>query len=341
MVITKPQIIGQSQDIQKILEVIRKVSCVDLNVLITGESGVGKELVARSLHYFSPRSSKPFVKVNSAALPSELMESELFGYEKGAFTGAERRKTGMFEHAAQGSLFLDEIGELPMRLQSKLLQVLQDRNYYRVGGQREIDVQARIIAATNQNLEAITQHGHFRDDLYYRLSTITIHIPPLRDRKEDIPVLVEHFIHKILEQNPHLEMQVPRSLMETFMQYHWPGNARELENYLNSLSILGNYQEVEKEILQSLQKPEKENSLPKNPGHENFQMLKEPELDLNHFPSLKEVRDQAVRKVEREVIANVLHQTNWNRSQTARILKISYRALLYKIKELELKPPYN
>jgi transcriptional regulator with PAS, ATPase and Fis domain len=174
----QPVIIGSSPAIQKVNTITRKVAGVDLNVLITGESGVGKELVARSLHFFSPRKSAPFIKVNSAALPSELIESELFGHEKGAFTGADRAKAGKFELAGQGSIFLDEIGEIPIYMQAKLLQVLQDRFYYRIGGMKEVAVSARVIAATNQNLDQEMLDGNFRDDLFYRLSTISIHIPP-------------------------------------------------------------------------------------------------------------------------------------------------------------------
>ena len=342
--IPKPLIVGQSPKIKKVLEIVQKVSSVELNVLITGESGVGKELIARSLHYYSQRSDLPFVKVNCAALPGNLIESELFGYEKGAFTGADRRKTGMFEQAARGTLFLDEIGELPMLLQAKLLQVLQDRRYYRVGGQKEVEAHARVIAATNQNLEVETTNGCFRDDLYYRLSTISISIPSLRQRVEDIPFLIDYFAKKIQNNNPELKLQIPDSLMNIFMQYHWPGNVRELENYLSRLSILQNYQEVEEEILHNLKSSFNRNNYTHNEKQSEISSLhKEDNYNqkLEEFPSLKEVRDQAVKKVEREIISKVLHHTNWNRRETARLLQISYRALLYKIKEMNLKPPYN
>ena len=335
----KPQIIGQSQAIKKILELALKVSDVDFNVLITGESGVGKELVARSLHYFSSRSDKPFIKINSANLPAELVESELFGHEKGAFTGADKRKTGKFEHAEDGTLFLDEIGELPLQLQSKLLQVLQDRCYYRVGGQRDVKVRARVIAATNQNLDREISHGAFRDDLFYRLSTISIHIPPLRQRKEDIPCLVDYFLQKIRKRQNTQLIKISETLMNLFLEYHWPGNVRELENYLNRLSILENYRELEEEIIaSSSRKNFKINPPPKSEDrslHPDYPSSG----DLESFPSLKEVRDQAVKKVERELIEKVLLKVNWNRKETARILKISYRALLYKIKEFNLNPP--
>jgi len=336
----KPVIIGRSRGVIKILEIIRKVSDVDLNVLITGESGVGKELVVRSLHYYS-RPLKPFVKINTAALPSELVESELFGYEKGAFTGADSRKKGLFEFASDGSLFLDEIGELPLSLQAKLLQVLQEKHYQPIGGSKEIKVHARIIAATNQNLEMAIAQGIFRPDLFYRLSTISIDIPPLRERKEDIPELVEHFNQKIKSNNTDLKLNIPQRLMDLFMLYHWPGNVRELENYLSRLSILQNYQELEEEILQNLPGMEKgsqpfplSSEVSENPEQKKIQ-------HLESFPSLKKVRDLAIKNVEREVISKVLLETNWNRKETARVLKISYRALLYKIKDMKLKPPFN
>jgi DNA-binding NtrC family response regulator len=338
----QPRVIGQSPAIKKVLEITQKVSNVDLNVLITGESGVGKELVARSLHYYSARAEKPFIKVNSAALPSELIESELFGYEKGAFTGAEKRKPGKFEHAEQGSIFLDEIGELPLLLQAKLLQVLHDRRYHRIGGRSEVEVKARVIAATNQNLDSEICQGQFRDDLYYRLSTISIHIPPLRERKDDIPLLVDHFLHKIGVENHLKELRIPEGLMQLFLEYHWPGNVRELENFLYRLCILENPQELEEEILGNMRKPERE--LPEAVESKKGQSRGSAEAlsdELESFPSLREVRDQAVKRVEKEIIEKVLRRTNWNRKETARILQISYRALLYKIKEMDLHPPYK
>ncbi|MFP4392322.1 MAG: sigma-54 interaction domain-containing protein [Desulfohalobiaceae bacterium] len=343
MPIAQPRIIGKSPAINKVLEITQKVSNVDLNVLITGESGVGKELVARALHFYSPRADKPFIKVNSAALPSELIESELFGYEKGAFTGAEKRKPGKFEHAEQGSIFLDEIGEIPLFLQAKLLQVLHDRRYHRIGGRNEVEVQARVIAATNQNLDSEICQGHFRDDLYYRLSTISIHIPPLRERKEDIPILVEHFLGKIKSENQIKNVRIPESLMQLFQEYHWPGNVRELGNFLSRLCVLDNPHELEEEILHNMRKPGRNvpetakleiNNSQENDAKSLFE-------DLESLPSLREVREQAVKRVEKEIISKVLRLTNWNRKETARILQISYRALLYKIKELDLHPPYR
>ncbi len=354
MSISKPVIIGQSSAIQKVLEIAQKVGSLDLNVLITGESGVGKELVARSLHYYSNKHQSPFIKVNSAALPSELLESELFGYEKGAFTGADKSKIGKFELAKDGSIFLDEIGELPTFMQSKLLQVLQDRKYHRVGGHKEVEVKARVIAATNQNLDAEISSGNFRDDLFYRLSTISIHIPPLRERKEDIHSLVDYFVTELHEHYNLPKIDVSSTLMDLFKQYHWPGNVRELMNYLQRLSVLGNHEEIEKDIRANIQKasshfnasqaPQYHNQPAPEPEQNNGSSLEadiEAQIKNNTFPSLKDVRDQAVKRVEKAVIERVLQETNWNRKQASKILKISYRALLYKMKDMQISPPYR
>jgi transcriptional regulator with PAS, ATPase and Fis domain len=336
----KPQIIGDSDAINKIVEITRKVSNVDLNVLITGESGVGKELVARSLHYYSDRRNAPFVKVNCATLPSELLESELFGYEKGAFTGADRQKLGKFELAKEGSIFLDEIGEMPIFLQAKLLQVLQDRIYHRVGGNSEVHMKARIIAATNINLDRELACGQFRDDLYYRLSTISIHIPPLRDRKEDLDTLVEHFLHKQSQKHELTNTDISPHMREVFRNYHWPGNVRELENYLNRLLILGNEQELEAEMKTSASGTPKQSPVAsKEPADRGSDFDLQEALSNESFPTLKEVRDQAVRHVEKTMIERVLYETRWNRKEASRILQISYRALLYKMKDLDIAPP--
>ncbi len=341
----KPCIIGQSSAINKIMDITKKVSDVDLNVLITGESGVGKELVARSLHFYSKRVQNPFVKVNCAALPSELIEAELFGFEKGSFTGAEKKKPGKFEVAERGSVFLDEIGELPLNLQAKLLQVLHDKRYYRIGGNKELKVEARIIAATNQNLEEEIHNGNFRDDLYYRLSTISINIPPLRERKEDIPDLLKNFIKKIKNDYKLNSIKLPEDLIKRFQEYHWPGNIREMENFLNRACILHNFSELEHEMHCNMQRIKNFAGphiyLENNPADpESIPSIDpEPAADTDSFPSLREVRDQAIKKVEKEVIEKTLQRTNWNRKEAARTLLISYRALLYKIKELQLKPP--
>lgn len=339
MVSAKPLLIGNSPAIKKIHEIIGKVSNVDMNVLVTGESGVGKELVARSLHYYSSRSDQPFIKVNSAALPSEIVEAELFGYEKGAFTGAEHRKTGKFEQAKHGAIFLDEIGEIPFYLQAKLLQVLHDRVYHRVGGHNEVQVTARVIAATNLDLDKEVSHGNYRLDLYHRLSSISIHIPPLRERREDIPLLVEHFLKSLQDKHRMAFNEPAPALMVLFMQYHWPGNVRELNNYLTWLYILEDQQKVEETILAKMNHHKQAGQDAFIPMHSFFA----PPIDFpvvdESLPTLPELREQAVRSLEKHVIGSVLARTNWRRNEAAHILGISYRTLLYKIKELDLHPP--
>jgi len=343
MTLSQPQIIGKSNAIRKVLEITRKVSNTDLNVLITGESGVGKELVARSLHNFSDKRNHPFVKVNCAALPTELLESELFGYEKGAFTGADRLKIGKFELAKDGTIFLDEIGELPLYTQATLLQVLQDQRYYRVGGNKEVEAQARVVAATNINLDVELSSGNFRNDLYYRLSTISIHIPPLRERKEDVLPLAEHFVRILCEKYNTEPLRLSPGLTQLFQEYHWPGNIRELENYIKRLTLLGNFDEIEQEIRYHQSKRLSQQAIhnPSPPALERPEDIDPPEEveEEENLPTLKEVRDRAVHKAEREIIERVLEETRWNRKETSRLLQISYRALLYKIKDLDINPP--
>ena len=344
MTFPKPYIIGNSHAIQKVLEITRKVSNTDLNVLISGESGVGKEFIARSLHYYSKK-DRPFIKVNCPALPSELLESELFGYEKGAFTGADKPKMGKFELAQDGTIFLDEIGELPLYTQATLLQVLQDQRYFRIGGNKEVEARARIVAATNINLDVERSSGNFRNDLYYRLSTISIHIPPLRERKEDIIPLTEHFIQLLQEKYATPPLQLNARLMDLFHEYHWPGNIRELENYIKRLTLLGNFDEIEQEIRHHQNKkpqpPTEQSTLGAAAGMQKKDLSddSDDEEELEHLPSLKEVRDKAVHKAEKEMIERVLEETRWNRKETSRLLQISYRALLYKMKDLDINPP--
>ncbi|MEF8824633.1 MAG: sigma-54 dependent transcriptional regulator [Desulfohalobiaceae bacterium] len=342
MTISKPRIIGESNAIQKVHEITRKVSNTDLNVLITGESGVGKEVVARNLHYYS-KEDRPFIKVNCAALPTELLESELFGYEKGAFTGADKPKVGKFELAKDGTIFLDEIGELPLYTQATLLQVLQDQRFYRIGGNKEVEAQARVVAATNMNLDVELSSGNFRSDLYYRLSTISIHIPPLRERTDDIRPLTEHFIQHLQKQYDIEPLQLDSRLMDLFHEYYWPGNIRELENYLKRLSLLGNFDEIEEEIRYHQDKNTHSSGNFNDDVPQNHQTEESaPEEDVegeDHFPSLKEVRDRAVQKAEKEIIERVLEETRWNRKEASRLLQISYRSLLYKMKDLDINPP--
>ncbi len=328
-------IVGQSLAIRRIKELILQVADTDLSVVIYGESGVGKEVVARALYACSHRARGPFIKVNCAAIPGDLLESELFGYERGAFTGAERSKPGKFELANGGVIFLDEIGDMPLSLQSKILQVLQDQEFCRLGGQREIKVDVWVISATNHDLEKDVQEGSFRQDLYYRLSVIKIFIPPLRERKEDIPLLCDYFIRIYRNKYNAPEFEIPKYLMDLFMKYHWPGNVRELENYIKRLVVLRDFDEVEREIL-GLQKALQPSV--SSPAVED-EFAQKIALELARAEqgqvALKEVKKRVVALVEKKIIDLVLKQTEGNKRQAAHLLGISYKALLYKIREFE------
>ena len=337
----EPVILGNSEPIKKIKELVRKLADIDLNVLICGETGVGKELVARSLHYYSHRKSKPFIKVNCTALPTELIESELFGYEKGAFTGADRQKLGKFELADDGSILLDEIGEIPPFIQAKLLQILQDREFPRLGGYKNVEIAARVITATNRDLKADIISGSFREDLYYRINIIKITVPPLRERKEDLELLINYFLKQQQETYQLHDIKIPSRIIDLFYQYHWPGNIRQLENYIKRFAILGNSNtdEFENEFLVQVNREQQLNKKhlqieTKNPSSDTH--IDEP--DIRNFSSLKEIRDRAVFKVEKEIVKKVLDENNWNRKKTAKILKISYRTLLYKVKDMGIRP---
>ncbi|MDL1963345.1 MAG: sigma-54 dependent transcriptional regulator [Deltaproteobacteria bacterium] len=341
MFFPEPVILGNSEPIEKIKELVRKLADIDLNVLICGETGVGKELVARSLHYYSQRKSKPFIKVNCTALPTELIESELFGYEKGAFTGADQQKLGKFELADDGSILLDEIGEIPPFVQAKLLQILQDREFPRLGGYKNIEIAARVITATNRDLKADIISGSFREDLYYRINIIKIVVPPLRERKEDLELLINCFLKQQQETYQLHDIKIPSRIIDLFYQYHWPGNIRQLENHIKRFAILGssNTDEFENEFLVQVNREQQLNKKylqleTKNPSSDTH--INEP--DTRDFFSLKEIRDRAVFKVEKEIVKKVLDENNWNRKKTAKVLKISYRTLLYKIKDMGIKP---
>jgi two-component system response regulator AtoC len=301
------------------------VADTDVTVLIAGESGVGKEVVARFLHQKSRRSRKPFIKVNCAALPTELLESELFGYEKGAFTGAVKLKPGKFEFANHGTIFLDEIAEMSPSIQAKLLQVLQDGEFSRLGGREDVSVDARVIAATNKDLEQEVRERRFREDLFYRLNVVNIHIPPLRERPEEIPVLAKYFFQKYKRKYNKNQEGPSEELLRCFGRYSWPGNIRELENMIKRVVVLGEEGFVLRELDASSNK-----------------QLPEETLDLERLDDgqtipLKEISKKASTRAERKAILRVLNQTNWNRKKTAKILQISYKALLYKIKECQIE----
>jgi two-component system response regulator AtoC len=299
-----------------------------------GESGVGKDVVARRIHATSRRAGRPFVKINCAALPGELLESELFGHEKGAFTGAHAEKPGKFEIADQGTIFLDEIGEMDPRLQAKLLQVLQDEEFYRVGGKRPVRVDARVVVATNRNLEAAIRQGAFREDLFYRLNVVTIRVPPLRERKEEIGPLVRHFVAKYRSRYQGGLEQVPPEVMERFHAYHWPGNVRELENLVRRLVVLRDPAMVLGELtLTNRAVPAGSNGVANavRPGTLH--------AALPDDAPLKDVARRAARIAEREAILRALMRTGWNKRRAAKRLQISYKALLYKIKDCEIVDP--
>jgi two-component system response regulator AtoC len=320
---------GDNLKMKEIRDIIEQVADTDITVLVRGESGTGKELVARTLYQLSGRRDRQFVKVNCAALPSELLESELFGFEKGAFTGAQKRKLGKFEYADSGTIFLDEISEMHPGLQAKLLQVLQDGEFSRLGGESDVRVDTRIIAATNRNLEEAVADGSFREDLYYRLNVVTIQVPPLRDRRDAIPLLVDHFMHKNNEQYNKSVKQLTPETMNVFMQYHWPGNVRELENMVRRMVVLGNEQPVLEEIAvrggDQTAEEESKDSL-------DLEALSA-DLSTGDGIDLKAVSRRAAQLAEKRVIERVLQQTRWNRKETAERLQISYKALLYKMKE--------
>ncbi len=324
---------GSSQEIKEVRTVIDQVAKTDITVLIGGESGTGKELVARSLYTSSMRVDRPFVKVLCAAIPDGLLESELFGHEKGSFTGAHRSNPGKFEFANHGTIFLDEIGDIPFSLQAKLLQVLQDGEFSRLGG-NEIKVDVRVLAATNKELEVAVRQGTFREDLFYRLNVVSIYLPPLRERKEDIPTLTDLFVKKYAQQFNREIRSISDANLRLFLDYDWPGNVRELENMVKRIVILG---DEDVAIKNYFKKNEKENGNTQGVSEkiiDTFEKQAVPIENKDSFGfSLKKAGKAAARKAESELIKRVLHDTHWNRKETAKVLGISYKALLYKIKE--------
>src|SRR2546428_1610761 len=313
---------------QPIRDRIWKVATTNTPVLLRGESGTGKEVIARALHKASPRAGKQFLKVNCAALPGELLESELFGHEKGAFTGAYRQKPGKFEAAHQGTLIVDEIGEMPLRLQAKLLKVLQGGESARVGGEKIIDTDVRLIAATNRDLEASMCAHQFREDLYYRLNVIEIRIPPLRERREEVPGLVDFFLKKFNAQYGR-SVEIPSETLRVFVDYHWPGNIRELENAVKRVVVLGTSRPVHTEIVGNINRGPRVST----PGAPTLATtVVSPDAPI----SLKEIARQAAREAERVAIKEVLDRVHWNRAKAARLLQISYKSLLYKIEQCGL-----
>ncbi len=322
------QFIGDSHKMVQVKNIIEQVADSELTVLIRGESGTGKEIVARMLHTLSGRADEPFTKVNCAAIPRDLLEAELFGYEKGAFTGAHKTKPGRFEVANKGSIFLDEIGDMPLELQSKLLQVLEQQEFVRVGGITNINVDVRIICATNKNLEDAIKRQLFRDDLFYRLNEITIYLPPVRDRQEDIPLLVNYFIDRYNELYNKNCTELSSEKMSRLMMFAWPGNVRQLENLIKQVVVRGDESIIDELLSNTMASSGDINS------SDGFEF--ETGVGQDDSYSLKKRVGAAVAREERKLIGSVLNKTNWNRRKAADLLEISYRSLLYKIKEYNL-----
>ncbi|MBI5181565.1 MAG: sigma-54-dependent Fis family transcriptional regulator [Nitrospirae bacterium] len=310
-------IVGKSKPIQEIFAKIKQIADTKTTVLITGESGTGKELIAKAIHYNSSRRNKQFIAINCAAIPDTLIESELFGYEKGAFTDATVRKTGQFELADEGTLFLDEIGDLSVPTQAKILRVLQEKEFLRVGGTKTIKVNIRLITATNKDLEKATTEGKFREDLFYRINVIPIFLPPLRDRKEDIPLLIDHFINK--KSTTGAKKRFSQDAMDIMLNYHWPGNIRELENVIERITIL-----TTEDIIKIEHLP---------PG-----ITKETKAGLmkEDILSGRINLEEAISDFERDIILTALEKTNYVQTQAAALLGISRRILKYKMDNLNI-----
>lgn len=341
---------------QPVMTMVDRVADNDVSVLLRGESGVGKEVIAREIHRRSPRRSAPFVKVNCAALPAELLESELFGHERGAFTGAASTRVGKFEFAQHGTILLDEIGEMPQALQAKILHVLQDRQFTKLGSNRNIEVDVRVIAATNRDLEAMMRAGTFREDLYYRLQVIEVHIPPLRERREEIPQLLEFFLLKFAAVYRRPPVRPSLVLQDALLSYEWPGNIRELENMMKRLVVL----QDETLILAELGRlrasraaaehehpgsapayaapPPPRPPLPAPPPPVVAAPVAQPEAHVtfangSEGVNLQELARHAAMGAEKEAIQHALERFRWNRRKTAEYLQVSYKTLLNKMKE--------
>jgi two-component system response regulator AtoC len=311
-------IIAKSESFTAIFDIIKRLSPYNTTVLITGESGTGKELIARAIHEHSPRRGKPFIAINCGAIPETLIESELFGHRRGAFTDASRDKKGLFEEAHGGTLFLDEVGDLPLHLQVKLLRALQEHAIRRVGDEQDISIDVRVISATLRNVEQEVVEGRFRDDLLYRLNVISIHLPPLRERPEDITVLIEHFLKKHAKRLGMPEKRLPPEVLRVLVEYSWPGNARELENCLERALVLSDGDDIELAAL---------------PHHiiPTTALAQVPATDFGNSANLS-IKERTTA-LEIDLIRRALLQTKGNKTQAAKILEISHRTLLYKLKE--------
>jgi len=317
-------IIAKSAKMQEVLATVERVAPTNSTVLLGGESGVGKDLIARAIHQHSRRAGGPFIKINCTAIPENLLESELFGYEKGAFTGAAAAKPGKFELADQGTIFLDEIGDMAGSLQAKLLRVLQEREFERLGGTKTIKVDVRVVAATNQDLRAALEQGTFREDLYYRLNVVPISIPPLREHKEDIPYLVDHFITRFAENSAKRMTGISPQAMKLLADFHWPGNVRELENILERAAVMASGEKIEVEDihLDIAGRPESGAGLAASAVSANGSVL--PLLPLG----------STLEQFEDEIIKEALRRSGGNKSQAARLLGLSRNALRYRLSKI-------
>src|SRR5437764_8043738 len=311
-------IVGKSDPMLRIFDLVAQVAPSRSTVLIQGESGTGKELIAKAIHMTSGRKDRPFVPVNTGSMPSDLLESTLFGHLKGAFTSAIASKKGLFEVADRGTLFLDEIGTMSLETQSKILRVLQDRKFMHLGGVQEVQVDVRVIAATNVDLKQLVREGRFRDDLYYRLNVITIDLPPLRNRREDIPLLVDHFLKKFSEENERPLRRITPEALHPLLDYNWPGNVRELENVMERAVVLSTGPSIGRELL---------------PEHIARRGLGLPVLDHRPDASLFDILEDC----ERRVIADMLERCNWNQTETAEHFRIPLSTLNQKIKRLSIE----
>jgi len=314
------RIIGKSKELKEVAILAQKVARGDTTVLITGESGTGKEVFARAIHSMSPRKDNPFIAINCAAIPSELFENELFGSEKGAFTGAVKRKIGMVELADNSTLFLDEVGNIPLALQSKFLRFLQEKTFVRLGGEELHKVDVRVIAATNKELQREVKNRHFREDLYYRVSVFPIKLPPLRKRKDDILLLAEHFINKFTAELRKRKMRFEPKTKKILQNYRWPGNIRELQNIIERAVIL----------------TEGDTIHPEDIGIKESLEGIESEIEITDKMSLKEASRIGKRIAEKKLISSILLRTGGNKSKAAKILGMSYKTLLERIKEFGL-----
>ncbi|MFN7937928.1 MAG: sigma-54 dependent transcriptional regulator [Bryobacteraceae bacterium] len=313
-------IVGRSRPMQEIFATVMRVAPTRATVLLAGESGVGKDLIARAIHYHSPRRDRPFVKINCTAIPENLMESELFGYEKGAFTGAAVSKPGKFEQADTGTAFLDEIGDVPGSIQVKLLRVLQEREFERLGSNKTLRIDVRVIAATNVDLRAALEQGTFREDLYYRLNVVPINIPPLRDRREDIPYLAKHFVEKLAPELGSAVTSISEAAIDALLQYYWPGNVRELENVIERSLVLASGTKLEPSDIRL-------DAMPKARG------------PVSQTASFTLPDGMSLDEYEQAIIKEAMKKANGNKSQAARLLGLTRNALRYRLSQMGMDTP--